>query len=123
MVRALYRALLQVYYNKADVGANVAFNAGINKLFDYVFYGYEEYYFVGHKPETLPQIKNLSYPFDNSSWLFALVSLILYVAFAILVQSVHKVSAYLISLVICLYVLCYRTLNNSRKELLKMQYC
>ncbi len=86
-----YLAILQVYFNKADIATNVIIDYEINKLFDYIVYGYQDYYFVGPKPEMLPQIKNLSYPFDTITWLLLLFSLLSNVIMSLLVQKIFKV--------------------------------
>ncbi len=85
-------SIFQVYFNNADIGANVILNDGVNTLFDYIIFSYEDYYFVGPKPEKLPQIKNLSYPFDTISWTLLYVSLGSYVVASLIVQNIFKVT-------------------------------
>ncbi len=66
--------------------------ADINQVFDYIFYTYEEYFFVGPKREALPQTDNLSYPFDTPTWMFLYLSLIILALLALSIQFVNEVS-------------------------------
>ncbi len=81
-----------MYYNKADLGMNVALAHDINQLFDYAFFGFEEYFFVGPRPEPLPQIENVSYPFDRETWLFTLLSLLLVSLLSVIIHRIHEVA-------------------------------
>ncbi len=80
-----------MYNNKADFGGNVALKADINQVFDYMFYAYEEFFFVGPKPGALPQTENISYPFDAPTWIFLYLTLLILTLLAMNIQFIDEV--------------------------------
>ncbi len=73
------------------MGGNNALNADVIQLFDYIFYGYLEYFFSGPKPEVLPQFWNISYPFDDFTWFMVTLTLVLISSLAIIIQFSYQV--------------------------------
>ncbi len=90
-IKLLFVFMWQIYYNKADIGGDNALSADILQLFDYMFYYYVEYFFSGPKPEVLPQFWNLSYPFDDLTWVLVTIVLILMSFLAMFIQFSQKV--------------------------------
>ncbi len=87
--------LNKVYYGHADFGGFTAtFSNNIARLFDYIIFGSEEYFFLGQMPEPLPQIDNVSYPLDTQTWTLLYVSLACTTIAFILIHKLHKVSIF-----------------------------
>ncbi len=68
-----------------------------------MFYGFEEYFFAGPKPQTLPQHQNILNPFDTSTWLIQGLCVVLISLTFIALQKKPKVCTvlYLFTFYIC----------------------